>query len=68
MRPSGLIEGGGTPTPQQVAALAAALSALLDGERREGLDSAPLAYGSRWRRAGIAAAVAPFVPARGAGA
>jgi hypothetical protein len=50
----------------QIAALAAAVTALLDDERREVPDRAPLAYGSRWRRAGIAAAVSPFVPGRGA--
>jgi Acyl-CoA carboxylase epsilon subunit len=66
VRPFGLRVGGGTPTPQELAALTAALSALLDGERREVPDRAALAYGSRWRRAGIEAAVRPFVARRGA--
>ncbi len=57
---------GGAPTEHQIAALAVAVSALLDDERREAADGAPPAYGSRWRRAGIAAAVSPFVPGRGA--
>jgi hypothetical protein len=65
--PVGLtICAGGTPALEQLSALAAAVSALLDAERREASDSAPLAYGSRWRRAGIAEATTPFVPGGGA--
>jgi hypothetical protein len=66
MRPEGLIEVEGSPAPQDVAVISAAVSALLDDERREVVASAPLAYGSRWRRAGIATAVAPFAPGGGA--
>jgi hypothetical protein len=66
MRPAGLIEVEGAPNPQQVAVIAVAVSALLDGERREVSHGVPLAYGSRWRRAGIAEATAPFVQGRGA--
>jgi hypothetical protein len=66
MRPTGLIKVEGTPTPQDLAVIAAAVSALLDAERPEAVDSAPLAYSSRWRRAGIAEATTPFVPRGGA--
>jgi hypothetical protein len=51
---------GGSPASEQLAALAAAVSALLDAERREEVDSAPPAYRSRWRRAAVAAATAPW--------
>jgi hypothetical protein len=65
--PAGItICAGGSPASEQLAALAAALSALLDAERREVVDSAPLAYRSRWRRAGIVQATTPFVSRRGA--
>jgi hypothetical protein len=53
MRPVGLIEVKGSPTAQDVAAIVAAVLAVLDDERRKAGDSAPLAYGSRWRRAAI---------------
>jgi len=67
VRPGGLtIIAGGAPTEHQIAALAAAVTALLDDERREVPDRALLAYGSRWRRSAIVAAVAPFVARGGA--
>jgi hypothetical protein len=68
MRPKGLIEveGAGVPPAlEHLAALVAALSALLDAEAREVVDSAPLAYRSRWRRAAVTAATAPFAPRSG---
>ena len=67
MRPGGLtVVAGGTPAEGQLAALAAALSVVLEEERAPAADPLPAAYRSRWRRAGIAAAVGPFAPAGGA--
>jgi hypothetical protein len=51
------IRAGGTPTPAQLAATAAAVSALLDEERAGEPDPLPAAYRSRWRRAAILEAV-----------
>jgi hypothetical protein len=60
VRPGGLtIRAGGAPAPGELAALTAAVTALVDGERREAPDLLPTAYRSRWRRAAIAEAVAP---------
>ena len=47
------IRAGGVPAPAQLAALAAALTALVEGERRAPADPAPAAYRSRWRRAAL---------------
>jgi hypothetical protein len=48
------IRGGGTPGPAQLAALAAAITALIEGERARGpADPVPAAYRSRWRRAAL---------------
>ena len=57
-----VIRAGGQPAPAQLAALTAALSALLDGERAVAPDPVPAAYRSRWRRAAVAEAVAPCPP------
>ena len=58
MTPSRLVvRAGGEPAPAQLAAIAAAVSALLDEERRAAPDPLPAAYRSRWRRAGIEGAV-----------
>lgn len=46
------IVGGGAPSPPELAALTAALTALLESEAAAP-DPAPAAYRSRWRRAGL---------------
>lgn len=46
------IAGGGTPTPQQAAALVASATVLVDG-RPAPADPRPAAYRSRWRRAAM---------------
>jgi hypothetical protein len=48
------------PTDEQIAALAAALTALREGERMRAPEPVPPAYRSRWRRAAIEGAVAPW--------
>jgi hypothetical protein len=53
-----VIRAGGKPAPAQLAALTAAVSALLDGERAAAPDPVPPAYRSRWRRTAVAEAVA----------
>ncbi len=54
MRPDGLtIASGGVPSAQQLAALAAAVTALVEGERGAPADPVPAAYRSRWRRAAL---------------
>jgi hypothetical protein len=55
-----VIRAGGEPAPAQLAALAAAVAALLDGERAPAPDPLPPQYRSRWRRAAIARAVQPW--------
>lgn len=52
------IRAGGTPTRAQLAALSAALTALVEGERAPA-DPLPAAYRSRWRRAAITEAIRP---------
>jgi hypothetical protein len=56
------VEAGGAPGGPEAAALAAALEALLEGERaRAGApDPRPAAYRSRWRRAAALESVASF--------
>jgi hypothetical protein len=49
-----------------MAALASALTVLLEDERAPAADPLPVAYRSRWRRAGIAQAISPFVSGGGA--
>ena len=54
MRPDGLtIVTGGVPTSAELAALAAAVTAVVEGERRAPADPIPAAYRSRWRRAAM---------------
>ena len=54
MRPDGLtIRAGGSPAPAQLAALAAAVTTLTEGERTTPSDPRPAAYRSRWRRAAL---------------
>jgi hypothetical protein len=50
------IRAGGAPSPPQLAAVAAAVTALLE-EERAGEDAEPPAYASAWRRAAIREAV-----------
>ncbi len=47
------VRAGGTPTAAQLAALAAAATALIEAERAAPADPRPAAYRSRWRRAGM---------------
>ncbi len=47
------ITGGGTPTARQTAALAAAATVLVEGDRSAPVDPRPAAYRSRWRRAAM---------------
>ena len=47
------ILAGGVPPPADLAALAAAVTALVEGERRVAADPVPAAYRSRWRRAAL---------------
>lgn len=47
------ITAGGAPGPAQLAALAAAVTALVEDERRVPADPTPAAYRSRWRRAAM---------------
>jgi hypothetical protein len=51
------IRAGGTPTPAQLAATAAAVTALLEEERAREEEPLPAAYRSHWRRAAILEAV-----------
>ena len=54
MTPASLrVRAGGTPTAAQLAALAAAATALVEAERAAPADPRPAAYRSRWRRAGM---------------
>ena len=54
MRPGELtVLAGGAPVPAQLAALGAALTALIEGERRAPVDPTPAVYRSRWRRAAL---------------
>jgi hypothetical protein len=48
------------PADEQIAALVAALTALREVERRPAPDPVPPAYRSRWRRAAIERAIAPW--------
>ncbi len=58
MRPGGLtIRAGGAPSAGQLAALAAAVTAVIEGEGRAPADPRPAAYRSRWRRAALLDAV-----------
>jgi Acyl-CoA carboxylase epsilon subunit len=52
------VRAGGRPTPAELAALTAAVAAALDAVRGPAPDPLPPAYRSRWRRAGVEAAVA----------
>ena len=63
------VEAGGTPGGAESAALAAAVAALLDGERaRAGApDPAPWAYRSQWRRAAALEAVASMPHSKDSG-
>ncbi len=47
------VRAGGTPTAAQLAALAAAATAVIEAERGAPADPRPAAYRSRWRRAGM---------------
>jgi hypothetical protein len=47
------IMAGGVPSPRQLAALTAALTALVESEATAAPDPVPAAYRSRWRRAGL---------------
>ena len=54
MRPDGLtIVGGGVPSGTELAALASAVTALVEGEQAAPADPRPAAYRSRWRRAAL---------------
>lgn len=54
MRPGGLtISSGGVPSAEALAALTAAVTALVEGERRAPADATPAVYRSRWRRAAL---------------
>ena len=63
------VEAGGTPAGAQSAALAAAVAALLDGERAGAgaADPTPAAYRSKWRRAAALEAVASMPHAKDTG-
>jgi hypothetical protein len=60
------VEAGGTPGGAESAALAAAVAALMDGERAAAgaADILPAAYRSPWRRAAALEAVASFPHAK----
>jgi hypothetical protein len=47
------VRAGGTPSAAQLAALAAAATAVIEAERVAPADPRPAAYRSRWRRAGM---------------
>jgi hypothetical protein len=47
------ILGGGVPDPARLAALTAAATAFIEGERATPADPVPAAYRSRWRRAAL---------------
>ena len=47
------ITGGGRPTPHQMAALTAAATVVLEGDRHAPADPRPASYRSRWRRAAM---------------
>ena len=54
MRPDGLtVVAGGVPSGAESAALAAAVTALIEGERGVPVDPVPAPYRSRWRRAAL---------------
>jgi hypothetical protein len=48
------VTAGGRPTAEQMSALTAAVTALLDEEAAAAPGGLPPAYRSRWRRAGMA--------------
>ena len=47
------MRAGGAPAPAELAAIAAALTALVESERGAPADTTPAAYRSRWRRAAM---------------
>ncbi len=47
------VRAGGTPAPAELAAITAALTALVESESAAPADTTPVAYRSRWRRAGM---------------
>ena len=47
------MRAGGTPAPAELAALAAAVTALVESEGGAPAGTAPVAYRSRWRRAAM---------------
>jgi len=47
------VMAGGAPSPAELAALTAAVTTLIEAERREPVDPTPAAYRSRWRRAAL---------------
>ena len=47
------VRAGGAPTPAQLAALTAALTAVIESETGAPADPRPAAYRSRWRRAAM---------------
>jgi len=47
------VRAGGAPAPAELAAIAAALTALVESERGAPADTTPVAYRTRWRRAGM---------------
>ena len=54
MTPGALtVRAGGVPGPAELAALTAALTAVVEGERRAPADPTPAVYRSRWRRAAL---------------
>jgi hypothetical protein len=53
-----IVRAGGPPAPAQLAALAAAATALVEEGRPAPPDPLPPAYRSAWRRAAVAEAVA----------
>jgi hypothetical protein len=52
------VSAGGRPSQGQLAALAAAVTALVEAERPVPADAVPAAYRSRWRRAALVEAIA----------
>ncbi len=54
------------PAPDEAAAIAAAVQALLEATRHGGADPLPAAYKSEWRRTGICGGVGQLADDRGA--
>ncbi len=54
-----------TPSPEEAAAIAAAVQTLLEATRHGGADPLPAAYRSEWRRTGIRDGVGQFADDRG---